>query len=269
MDVHRNRAKVVALLAAISAVAVFGGSRLGWAGVVVAAILVIAVNCYVYVRGDAIVLRAMRAYPVGEAEQPVLYRLVRDLTVAARVPMPRIYVSPTRAANAFAIGRGQSRAAVCCTEGILVLLDARELRTVLGHELAHIRREDTLMSSVTGAVASLVMRPAGPAGRWLLAVLGPIAAVVVRATIRPAREYSADADAARFTGDPLALASALRKLEMSTRSLVLPPEANILAVSHVMIAGPLQRAGLGRHFATHPPMADRVARLEQLAGYRR
>lgn len=283
MSVHRNRAKTVALLGAISVTGLVLGSWWGWPGLVVAALLVTAVTCYVWLRGDAIVLRAMRAHPVGEAEQPMLYGLVRDMTVAARVPMPRVYVSPTRAANAFAIGRDPSQAAVCCTEGILALLDARELQAVLAHELAHIRRADTLTSTITGAVASLIMVPVagdeparasgeqgtGRIQRWLLTVFARIAAAVVRVMVRPQREFAADTDAARIIGDPLVLAAALRKLEMSTRRLVLPPEKDIMAISHVMIAGPLQRTGAGRFFATHPPMADRVARLEQLAGYRR
>nr|WP_281386678.1 M48 family metalloprotease [Jiangella mangrovi] len=224
----------------------------------------------------------MRAYPVSEAEQPVLHRVVRELTAPARVPMPRLYVSPTRAVNAFATGRDPGHAAVCCTEGILDLLDERELRAVVGHELAHIRRGDIVVSSTAGAVASVVMVAAGlrmfgrrdrdhagPVGRALLAVLGPVAAAVVRATVSEDREYAADAEASRITGDPLGLAAALRKLDASTRTLVLPPERDIVATSHLMIASPLQQTGIAKLFASHPPMAERVARLEQRAGYRR
>ncbi|WP_069114873.1 M48 family metalloprotease [Jiangella alba] len=272
MDVQRNRVKAVLLLAGLSGLALLAGSWLGPAGLFVAAVVVVGLNCYVVLRSDAIALRAMRAYPVSEAEQPVLHRVVRELTARARVPMPRLYVSPTRAVNAFATGRDPAHAAVCCTEGILDLLDERELRAVIGHELAHVRRGDTVVSSTAGAVASIVMvvgGRAGPVGRALLTVLGPLAAAVVRATVTPSREYEADAEASRITGDPLGLAAALRKLDASTRRLVLPPERDIVATSHLMIASPLQQTGIAKLFASHPPMAERVARLEQRAGYRR
>lgn len=284
VDVHRNRVKAAVLLAGLSALGLLVGSWFGPAGLVVAAVVVVALDCYVIARSDAIALRAMRAYPVSEAEQPVLHRVVRELTAPARVPMPRLYVSPTRAVNAFATGRDPAHAAVCCTEGILELLDERELRAVVGHELAHIRRGDTVVSSTAGAVASIVMVAAGlrvfggggrerdgagPVGRALLTVLGPVAAAVVRATVSHDREYAADAEASRITGDPLGLAAALRKLDASTRKLVLPPERDIVATSHLMIASPLQQTGIAKLFASHPPMAERVARLEQRAGYRR
>jgi heat shock protein HtpX len=282
VDVQRNRVKAVVLLAGLSALGLLVGSWFGAAGLAVAAVLVVALDCYIVVRSDAIALRAMRAYPVSEAEQPVLHRVVRELTAPARVPMPRLYVSPTRAVNAFATGRDPAHAAVCCTEGILELLDERELRAVVGHELAHIRRGDTVVSSTAGAVASVVMvaaglrlfgrrdrDQAGPVGRALLTVLGPVAAAVVRATVSEDREYEADAEASRITGDPLGLAAALRKLDASTRRLVLPPERDIVATSHLMIASPLQQTGIAKLFASHPPMAERVARLEQRAGYRR
>lgn len=277
---HRNRAKTVALAGLISVIIMVAGFVPGPVGLLVAVPLVTALNCYVFLRGDVIALRAMRAYPVGEAEQPVLYGIVRDVTVRAQVPMPSVYVSPTRAANAFATGRRPARSAVCCTEGLLGLLDERELRAVVGHELAHIRRRDTLTSSVVSALAGIVMlwfgtrasgRDGGPLlpGHCLLNAIGPIAATIVRAGTGSSREYEADADAARFTGDPLGLASALRKLDHSARHLVLPPERGIVAIAHVMVAWPLQRSGVVRLFSTHPPMADRVARLEQRAGYRR
>nr|WP_238992381.1 M48 family metalloprotease [Jiangella ureilytica] len=279
---QRNRVKAVVLLAGLSTLGLLVGSWFGAAGLAVAAVVVVALDCYIVVRSDAIALRAMRAYPVSEAEQPVLHRVVRELTAPARVPMPRLYVSPTRAVNAFATGRDPGHAAICCTEGVLELLDERELRAVVGHELAHIRRGDTVVSSTAGAVASVVMvaaglrlfgrrdrDQAGPVGRALLTVLGPVAAAVVRATVSEDREYEADAEASRITGDPLGLAAALRKLDASTRRLVLPPERDIVATSHLMIASPLQQTGIAKLFASHPPMAERVARLEQRAGYRR
>lgn len=281
---HRNGVKTAALLGSLSAVAVVVGSRFGSTGVWVAVAGSTLVGGYVYLRGDAMALRAMRAYPVGEAEQPTLYRLVRELSTRARTPMPRVYVSPTRAVNAFAAGRSPEHAVICCTEGMLDLLDEAQLRSVVAHELAHIRHRDILVSSVAGALAAIVMMAAGlsillPGGEdedgpglvsgLLLAVLGPVAAGVIALAVNRSREFDADAAAARITGDPLAMAGALRAIDASTRRLALPPERGIIASSHLMIANPVQRSGLARWFSSHPPMSERIARLEQLAGYRR
>ncbi|HJU98119.1 MAG TPA: zinc metalloprotease HtpX [Jiangellaceae bacterium] len=281
---RHNGLRTTALLGLLSALIIFVGSLFGATGLWIALVVALATNGYAYFRGDTIALRSMRAYAVGEAEQPVIYRIVRQLSTAARQPMPRLYVSPTQAPNAFATGRNPGNAAVCCTEGILSVLSERELRAVLGHELAHVHNRDILTSSVAGALASVVMFLAsfafflqrgdddggpGVLGALLLMVLGPIAASVIQLAISRSREFEADADGARLTGDPLALASALRKLEMGTRQLPLPPERDLVTASHLMIANPFRAEGLAKLFASHPPMAERIARLEALAGYRR
>src|SRR5207247_1970126 len=174
-------------------------------------------------------------------------RLVRELSKDGRLPVPRLYLSPAEQPNSFAVGRGPRSAAICCTEGLLRVLDEAELRGVLGHEIAHVSGHDLLGSSVSAGLA----------------------AVSVRLAVSQEREYQADAAGALLSGDPVALAGALRKIDAGTAELALAPDGRRISVGHLMIASPFRPEGLARLFRTHPPTGERVRRLEALAGYRR
>jgi heat shock protein HtpX len=234
-----------------------------------------------YWNSATLAIRAMQARPVTEVEQPAMYRIVRELSREANQPMPQLYVSPTAAPNAFATGRNPSNAAVCCTEGILSLLTERELRGVLAHELMHVYNRDILIGSVAAAIAGVVTslatmvmwfgggrgsrdNPFGIFGLLAMLILAPMAATLIRMSISRTREYDADEDGAKLTGDPAALASALRKLESGTAARPLQQTAQLENVSHLFIANPFSGVGLARMFSTHPPMDERIARLEHM-----
>ena len=281
-----NGLKTAALLGLLSALILFVGAQFGSGGLVVALAIALGVNGYTYFNSDKLALKSMRAYPVSQVQAPALYAIVADLAARMRIPVPRLYLSPTSAPNAFATGRNPRNAAVCCTEGILELLDERELRGVLGHELAHVGNRDILIASVAAALATVITFLAnfaqlsllfggrdddegggGLLSSLLLIILGPIAAGVIQMAISRNREYAADATGAQVTGDPLALASALRKLEMGTAARPLVEDPALAPTSSLMIANPFRAGGVGKLFSTHPPMAERVARLERMAGY--
>jgi heat shock protein HtpX len=290
---HRNQLKTTMLLGTLSVLLILAGSALGGrTGLVVACGLALAMIAGAYFASDRIALRSMRAYPVSEADHPDLCRIVRELATTMRLPIPAVYVSATATPTAFATGRNPRRSTICVTQGMLRLLDQRELRAVIGHELGHVASRDILISSVAAALASMIMSTVQfvwrvrvgrtdlsrrgttvaavrPVGLFLLLVLGPVAASLLRLAITRSREYAADRTSARVTGDPLALADALRKLESTTRRIPLPADPALRSTAALMIASPFRQGGFVRLFSTHPPTRDRVLKLEELAGIRR
>jgi heat shock protein HtpX len=281
---HHNGLKTAALLGLLTGLILAAGYWLGGSGgLVFAVVLSLAMNAGSYFFSDKLALRAMRAQPVSEAEFPALHQIVRELATTAGQPMPRLYVSPTMQPNAFATGRNPKHAAVAVTTGITQILDRRELRAVIGHELSHVYNRDILISSVAAALAGIVTMLAqlaiflpfmgsddedspNPASLLLMLILGPLAASIIQLAISRNREFQADADGAALTRDPLALASALEKIHYGTQQRPLPAEGQLTSAAHLMIANPFRGGGISKLFATHPPMEQRVARLRQLAG---
>lgn len=261
-----------------------GGAVGGRIGAFYMLILSLIFNFITYWNCDKIALRAYNAQPVSKDQIPELYELVEELTSKAGMPMPRIYVIPTDVPNAFATGRNEKHAAVAVTEGILGILDREELAGVLGHELSHIRHHDTLIMTLSASIASAISYIANMA-QWLAIfggnrdsdgnssnpiavlatiILAPLAATLIQLALSRSREYMADASGAKLSGDPLALANALLKLEDYARHRVLPGAKP--ATEGLFIINPLCGVkGLSNLFSTHPPTEERVKRLREMA----
>ncbi|OOP57963.1 MAG: protease HtpX [Candidatus Brocadia carolinensis] len=280
-----NYVKTTILLIALTLLLIWVGSMIGGRqGATFAFAIAMGMNFFSYWFSDKIVLKMYGARIVSEQESPDYYAMVRELTDRAGMPMPKMYIIPTNAMNAFATGRNPNHAAVAVTEGMLNTLKREELKGVLGHELSHIRNRDILISTIVATIAGAVMLLADMA-RWaalfggyggrddgenrgsgfamlFLAILAPIAALIIQMAISRSREYAADKGGALLTGNPLGLAGALEKLQQS--STVRHMNANT-ATAHMFIVNPLSGRSLLSIFSTHPPIEERIKRLRAMA----
>lgn len=282
-----NQLKTVALLGALTALLIVIGGALAPGYIWLFGGIAVVMNFVSYFFSDRIVLAMNRARPIGPGDDPQLERMVAELAAKANIPVPRIYVVQDDAPNAFATGRNPKHGVVAVTTGIRRLLTERELRGVIAHELAHIKNRDILVASVAAMIASVVSfiataiqwgalfggsrddrdgAPGGAIGALALAIVAPIAATVIQLAISRSREYLADATGARLADDPLALASALAKLERGNARIPLHTMGDSPATASLFICAPLSGGGVASWFSTHPPMAERIRRLEEMAG---
>lgn len=286
---HYNGLKTTLLFALMWAVVMLiwwaTGGRRGTLGVYI--LIGLATTFGTYWFSDKLAIASMGAREVSEREAPALYRIVRELSAKAGKPMPRIYIAPTMSPNAFATGRNERHAAVCCTQGILQILNEREIRGVLGHELMHVYNRDILTSAIASAMATVITYlgyslmyfgggsrddrdgdsggALGLVGVLLSAILAPIGASLIQMAISRTREFDADEDGSILTGDPEALASALNKISSGTKMAPMPQTAGTQSVAAMMIANPFSSEGFSKLFSTHPPTEERIARLMQMA----
>lgn len=277
-----NWIKTALLMAAIMALfGIVGGMLGGRSGMMLALLFGGAMNLFSYWFSDAMVLKMYNAQPVDEYSAPQFYNMVRELTRRAGLPMPKVYIIDEDQPNAFATGRNPEHAAVAATRGILQLLSARELRGVMAHELAHVQHRDILISTISatmaGAISALANfamffggrdadgRPVNPLAGILVAFLAPLAASLIQMAISRAREFEADRGGAEISGDPQALADALGKIQRYAEGRIpLAPAEAHPETAQMMILNPLSGGGLRSLFSTHPPTAERIARLRAM-----
>ncbi len=277
-----NWFKTTILFAAITALFMVIGALIGGRdGMMMALLIGGGMNFFAYWFSDKMVLSMYHAQPVDETSSPYLYNMVRDLAARAQLPMPRVYLIDEAQPNAFATGRNPDNAAVAATTGIVSLLSERELRGVMAHELAHVKHRDILTSTIAatlaGAISALANfamffggrdeegRPANAVVGIIVAIIAPLAAALIQMAISRAREFEADRGGAEISGDPLALASALAKIDAYARGIPFPTAEAHPATAQMMIMNPLAGGAIDSLFSTHPKTAERIARLEAMA----
>ncbi|MBS0447193.1 MAG: zinc metalloprotease HtpX [Proteobacteria bacterium] len=273
-----NMLKTAVLMAAITALFMAIGSLLGGRqGMMLALLFAVGMNFFSYWFSDKLVLKMYNAQEVDEASAPQFYRMVRDLAQRAQLPMPKVYVIQEDAPNAFATGRNPEHAAVAATTGIMRILSERELRGVIGHELAHVRHRDILISTISATMAGAISmlanfamffggrdsegRQTNPIVSILVMLLAPLAASLIQMAISRAREFEADRGGAEISGDPQALASALEKIHRVAQGIPLEAAERHPETAQMMIMNPLSGRGIANLFSTHPSTEERVARL--------
>lgn len=278
-----NNIKTLFLLVTLTLILVWAGAALGGKqGMTMALVFALVLNFFAYWFSDKIVLKMYRAKAVSEAEAPELYGIIRRLIQKAEMPMPKVYIINEEQPNAFATGRNPKHAAVAVTKGIMRILSHEELQGVIGHELAHVQHRDILISTIAATIAGAISYLAqmaqwamifgsnrgdneeggNPLAALIMMIVGPIAALIVQMAISRSREYAADEGGARLAGNPRYLAGALRKLHWASQKI--PMNANP-ATSHMFIVNPLSGGGLLKLFSTHPPIEERIARLESMS----
>ncbi|GAB7026751.1 zinc metalloprotease HtpX [Geotalea toluenoxydans] len=280
-----NRLKTTLLLTCLTLLMVAMGSAIGGrSGMVFAFFMACAMNAFSYWFSDKIVLRMYGAQEITEMENPAFYGMVRRLAIQAGLPMPKVYIIPSESPNAFATGRNPEHAAVAATEGILRILTPEELEGVMAHELSHVKNRDILISTIAATIAGAISmlgnmlqwaaifgggrhndeEGGGSAiGGLAMAIVAPIAAMLIQMAVSRSREYMADDSGAKICGNPLSLASALRKLQNASQ--MLPMHEARPATAHLFIVNPLTGGALLNLFSTHPPMEERIAKLEAMA----
>ncbi|MBE0596955.1 MAG: zinc metalloprotease HtpX [Desulfuromonadales bacterium] len=279
-----NLIKITFLLTCLTLLLVAMGSAIGGqSGMLIAFAIACGMNFFSYWYSDKIILKMYKAREVSETESPAFYGMVRRLAGQANMPMPKVYIIPSEGPNAFATGRNPQNAAVAATEGLMRILSAEELEGVMAHELAHVQNRDTLISTIAATFAGAISmlgsmlqwaaifgagrsedeEGGGLAGSLALAFIAPMAAMLIQMAISRSREYLADASGAKICRNPVALANALRKLQQASTRM--PMREATPATSHLFIVNPLTGGSLLKLFSTHPPMEERIARLEAMA----
>ena len=279
-----NRLKTTLLLSLLTILMVSMGSAIGGrSGMVLFFIMALGMNVFSYWFSDKIVLKMYGAQEIGEHDHPVYYGIVRRLSIQAGLPMPKVYIIPYDSPNAFATGRNPDHAAVAATEGILRILSTEELEGVMAHELSHVKNRDILISTIAATFAGAISmighmlqwgaifgagrgdddEGGGMIGSLAMAIIAPIAAMLIQLAISRSREYQADASGAEICGRPLALAGALRKLQIASQAI--PMQDARPATAHMFIVNPLTGGGIMALFSTHPPLEERIARLEAMS----